>query len=102
MSENLRGRKAPTPPPAYPGNADTFAGVHAWNAPLKAIGVDKVPAPVVAALPVEQHPAVVAHLKRLEKKGVQEFDEISTVLRDLLQARAAAERSAYNREQSKC
>lgn len=101
MKDHNRGRVAPTPPPAYPGNADTFAGVHAWNAPLKAIGVDKVPAPVTAALPAEQHPAVVAHLKRLDKKGIHESDEISTVLRDLLQARAAAERSAFERAQAR-
>lgn len=92
---------APTPPPSYPGNADAFAGVYPWNAPLKAIGVDKVPAPVAAALPVEQHPAVVAHLKRLEKKGIHESYEINTVLRDLLQARAAAERSAFERAQAR-
>lgn len=92
---------APTPPPEFPGNTDTFAGVYPWNTPLKAIGVDKTSVPVVAALPMEQHPAVVAHLKRLEKKGVHESDEISTVLRDLLHARAIAERSIYERAQAK-
>lgn len=101
MKKHNRGRVAPTPPPAYPGNADTFAGVFSWNDPLKAIGVDKVPAPVIAAVPVEQHPAVVAHLKRLEKNGIVDADETSTVLRDMLQARAAAERSIYERAQAK-
>lgn len=31
MKNHNRGRKAPTPPPAYPGNADPFAGVYPWN-----------------------------------------------------------------------
>lgn len=101
MKDHNRGRMAPTSPPAYPGNAETFAGVYSWNDPLKAIGVDKAPAPVVVALQVEQHPAVVAHLKRLDKKGIHEADETSTVLCDMLQARAAAERSIYERAQAK-
>lgn len=100
MKKHNRGRKAPTPPPPYPGSADAFVGVYPWNAPLKTTGVDRTPAPVVVAEPVDQHPVVVAHLKRLEKKGISQADETSTVLRDLLQARAAAERSAFERAQA--
>jgi hypothetical protein len=37
MSLETRGRKAPTPPKPYPGNAETFTGVYAWNAPRAAI-----------------------------------------------------------------
>jgi len=48
----------------------------------------------------EAHPAVVAHLKRLDKKGVNRFDDINPVLRDLLKTRAAIERSTYEREQA--
>ncbi|WP_422527643.1 replication endonuclease [Serratia fonticola] len=32
-----RGRIAPSPPHPYPGNAETFTGVHAWNAPRAAV-----------------------------------------------------------------
>lgn len=92
---------APTSPPSFsPGKPDSFTGAFAWNKPLAAIGVDMTPAPVALENIIESHPAVVAHLKRLEKKGVNELAEGSQVLHDLLKTRAAIERSVFEREQS--
>ncbi|MGO2461626.1 MAG: replication endonuclease [Ewingella sp.] len=72
-----------------------------WNKPLAAIGVDMTPAPISPpSAPLEPHPAVTAHLDRLNKNGVNELEEGSQVLSDLLKTRAAIERSNYEREKA--
>ncbi|WP_411706358.1 replication endonuclease [Edaphovirga cremea] len=43
---DTRGRYAPTPPPPYPGNADTFTGVYSWNQPRAAIGTEAASPPL--------------------------------------------------------
>ncbi|MES4611015.1 replication endonuclease [Ewingella sp. CoE-038-23] len=93
---------APTPPPSLsPGKPDSFAGAFVWNKPLAAIGVDMTPAPISPpSAPLEPHPAVTAHLDRLNKNGVNELEEGSQVLSDLLKTRAAIERSNYEREKA--
>src|SRR5471032_368853 len=102
MKVHNRGRMAPAPaPPFSSGKPDGFAGAFAWNDPLVAIGVDMTPAAILPpSTTPEPHPAVSAHLKRLEKKGASEFAEGSQVLSDLLKTRAAIDRSVFEREQS--
>ncbi|MGV8925726.1 MAG: replication endonuclease [Ewingella sp.] len=97
-----RGRKAPTPPPPFsPGKPDSFAWAFPWNKPLAAISVDMTPSPIAQPTDtIAQHPAVAAHLKRLQKKGVNLFEDTSAVLHDLLKTRAAFERSNYERQQA--
>lgn len=102
MKSHNRGRVAPTPaPPFSSGKPDRFAGAFVWNKPLAAIGVDMTPAPISPpSAPLEPHPAVNAHLDRLNKNGVNELEEGSQVLSDLLKTRAAIERSKYEREKA--
>ena len=60
MSEAGRGRVAPTPPPAYPGNTgEPFVGVHPWNAPKQAIGKER-------PLTREQHAQGQAVLRNIQ------------------------------------
>lgn len=37
MPTEIRGRRAPSPPPPYPGSAPQSAGLYSWNAPRPAI-----------------------------------------------------------------
>ncbi|MFT2789509.1 replication endonuclease [Serratia sp. T13T92] len=60
MSEAGRGRIAPAPPLAYPGNTgEPFVGVHPWNSPKQAIGKER-------PLTREQHAQAQAVLRNIQ------------------------------------
>ncbi|NXZ86277.1 replication endonuclease [Serratia fonticola] len=106
MTQDTRGRIAPTPPQPYPGNAETFAGVHSWNSPRAAINpVDFAIDPPVSALAqwirmdIEDRKAAERREIDIARSSLTERDRARLARRDYL-IDVAEEREQEQQEQT--
>ncbi|MHC9057778.1 replication endonuclease [Pantoea sp. y20] len=76
MEVNQRGRIAPSPPPPFPGNAEAFTGVYAWNQPRAAISTDACTPPIddwAFGLCQKNEPAVPSRRARRRMDSLPHF-----------------------------